>query len=593
MRPFASGGWTMLLTGHGLEEVAYRGHVVSPRVFFSVRDESWRSPEIPITYGLPVGLPGGRPPTAPDATGTFAGRVAGHPLAVSGSVQVTGHALRVAFGLEVESAVDVARAGPCVLHAPPAPGAPISTGPPGGETSVPAPSGISARPVVSGFHRLHLPADGVDVTVELDGATYEMEDQRNWGDATFKSYCPPLSEERPLRLAPGSPVSFTVTLSTEVRATAPGRNPLADAEVGDVADLCVGSPVATLPPIGLTHPGGPLDDATLARIAETGPAYVHLLVDLADEEWVDRLRCDLEVARQLAGRAVLTVDCPRGRETLLPALASACSGVADAAFLFARDEPVTSDRLAETARRALDGSGVRVGAGTRGHFASLNIAGRVPDAAEVVGVALTGAAHDDDRRAITTGPASYAAIVAEARRIAAGRDLYLGPVGLAPTFDSWPPRDAALPVRAAWDGPHRRHASRFGATWAVAAYAALAASGPARVCLAGTVGGRGVGAVVDGRFRPHPVHAALARIAALGPGPYAALPPGRSVAGLIGLYDGLVAVMGESGWRVPSTSGGRPVGARTVLRPAVLPARDAVVAGPDLVALSWGDGRSA
>ncbi len=586
---FASGDWTMLLTGHGLEDVAYRGDVVAPRVFFSVRDESWRSPEIPISYDLPAG-----PSKTPGDAVTFAGRVAGHPLTVNGSAQVAGRALRIAFELDVESAVDVARAGPCVLHTPPAPGAPVATGPPGAETSVAAPSRVSARPVVSGFRRLRLPADGVAVTVELDGALFEMEDQRNWGDATFKSYCPPLSAERPLRLAPGPPAAFTVTLSTEDRATAPSRNPPGDAgaQVGDVADLCAGAPVATLPPIGLTHPGGELDDKTLARIAEIGPAYVHLLVDLGDEEWTDRLRRDLEVARRLAGHAVLTVDCPPGREARLHALASISSGVADTAFLFASDEPVTSDRLADTARHAFEGSGVRVGAGTRGHFASLNIAGRVPDAAEVVGVALAGAAHDDDRRAITTGPASYAAIVAEVRRIAAGRDLYLGPVGLAPTFDSWPPRGAALPVRAAWDGPHRRHSSRFGATWAVAAYAALAALGPARVCLAGTVGGRGVGSMVDGRFHPHPLHAALARLAALGPGPYATLPPGGYVAGLIGAQDGLVAVMGEDGWRVPSTSAGRPVVARAVLRPAALPGRDAVVTGPDLVALSWGDDRS-
>jgi len=585
--PFSSGGWTMALTGHGLEHVTYEGHVVAPRIFFSVRDESWHSPEIPLSYAFRANP---APPDARAATGgqvSVAGRVAGLPLAVSGTVAVLGRSLRVTFELVVEARVDVARAGPCVLHEPPEVGAVISAGPPLSEISVLVPAHISARPIVSGFHRLRLPADGAIVTIEFDGGTYETEDQRNWGDATFKSYCPPVSVERPLRLAPGRRAAFGATLLVE--DAAPGavrRAPVAvGATPGDLAELGACIPVAKPPPIGLTHPGGELDGTALSRIAEVRPAFVHLLVDFEDDDWSVRLRRDLDVAKQLAGCAVLTVDCPRGREAQLARLASACSGVADTVFPFGSEEPITSDRLADAGRRAFEGSGIRVGAGTRGHFASLNVAGRVPDAAEVVEVALAGAAHDDDRRALTTGPASFAAILADARRIAAGRELYLGPVGLAPTFDSWSPPGAALGVRAAWDGAHRRHASRFGAAWAVAAYAALAPLGPARVCLAGTVGGRGVGVLAGGRFHPHPLHAALARLAAMGPGPYAALPPGRRVAGLVGTGGGLVAAMTDEAWTPPRSARGRPVTATSVLGATR-------GAGPDVVVLSWDDHRA-
>lgn len=80
---------------------------------------------------------------------------------------------------------------------------------------------------------------------------------------------------------------------------------------------------------------------------------------------------------------------------------------------------------------SFDGTGIRVGAGTRGHFASLNLAGRVPDAAEVVGVSLAAAAHDDDRRALTTGLGSYRQIFGQVRRMAGDREIYAGPMGWA------------------------------------------------------------------------------------------------------------------------------------------------------------------
>lgn len=35
------GNWTMTLPAHGIENLGFVGELVSPRVFFSVRDRSW------------------------------------------------------------------------------------------------------------------------------------------------------------------------------------------------------------------------------------------------------------------------------------------------------------------------------------------------------------------------------------------------------------------------------------------------------------------------------------------------------------------------------------------------------------------------
>ncbi len=43
----------------------------------------------------------------------------------------------------------------------------------------------------------------------MEGEVFEMEDQRNWTDASFKTYCRPLALPIPYRLEPSTPVRQT------------------------------------------------------------------------------------------------------------------------------------------------------------------------------------------------------------------------------------------------------------------------------------------------------------------------------------------------------------------------------------------------
>src|SRR5690606_24372511 len=52
----------------------------------------------------------------------------------------------------------------------------------------------------------HAPARGVRVDVRMEGETFETEDQRNWSDASFKTYCRPLARPFPYTLRRGDVV---------------------------------------------------------------------------------------------------------------------------------------------------------------------------------------------------------------------------------------------------------------------------------------------------------------------------------------------------------------------------------------------------
>lgn len=54
--------------------------------------------------------------------------------------------------------------------------------------------------------------DGVSVITRFDGDVFEMEDQRNWTDASFKTYCTPLGIPFPVQIRIGDTVSQKITV---------------------------------------------------------------------------------------------------------------------------------------------------------------------------------------------------------------------------------------------------------------------------------------------------------------------------------------------------------------------------------------------
>lgn len=346
---------------------------------------------------------------------------------------------------------------------------------------------ISSGRIVTGYGALSYSVGATRLTIEFEGGLFEMEDQRNWTDNSFKSYTPPLSQPRPLRLRKDQVLIYAVRITAEAPRRPPCNPPPAGVTPAKAAVRAPGPAKTTrsLPEIGLAHPGGPSSRALLSQLGEVQPAFVHLLADLGEGNWKRSLMADLLAVSRLGSMAVVTVDCPPDRRRDLSALADIGSGLIDTAFLFDSGQPLTSDELADAGRVSFDGTGVRVGAGARGHFASLNLAGRVPDAAEVVGVPLAAAAHDDDRRALTTGLNSYPQIFRQVRQMAGRREIYAGPLGFAPTFDSWSAVGSQLSVREAWQRGHPRDRSVFAAAWAVAAIGVLSSLGPKRVCISG------------------------------------------------------------------------------------------------------------
>ncbi|MBP1860563.1 D-apionate lactonase [Rhizobium herbae] len=96
----------------------------------------------------------------------------------------------------------------------------------------------------------HMALPGVSVECRMDGDTFEMEDQRNWSDASYKTYVRPLALPWPYRIPANEPVSQQITLTITDSRPASGNRPASGGN-GPIISLTPGTVTGTMPAIGL------------------------------------------------------------------------------------------------------------------------------------------------------------------------------------------------------------------------------------------------------------------------------------------------------------------------------------------------------
>jgi hypothetical protein len=139
----------------------------------------------------------------------------------------------------------------------------------------------------------------------MEGDAYEMEDHRNWTDASFKTYIRPLSKPWPYTLPGGERIEQLVTFAFS------GPLPKSVSKNGDQANVIeVGqSSAQRVPPIGLGMPPEEAD-ATLAKIhlmKLLAPNFLTCFYDPRLHHGVDQLRKYRDIAAQTSAEVMLEV----------------------------------------------------------------------------------------------------------------------------------------------------------------------------------------------------------------------------------------------------------------------------------------------
>jgi len=434
-----AGDLTFALDGPDLVDVRWGPLDIASRIQVTVRDPSWgtmpstlRSARAaPLDDGVGVAI------EAEHASGAFAWRAT-----------VEAHARgELSFILDggAQRSLEYRRIGVCVLH----PwrsyvGAAYEAATPHGSRRGVFPARIAPQaridgalqPIIEAFSGLAVRFPGGQVLdLALHGELFELEDQRNWTDASFKTYPTPLSRSQPRRMSAGERVRQRVVL--RITGAAPPAPAQHDASVR------VGARTgATIPPIGMSATSEPIEDARHVRVP--------LVAANPNLEALSRPHLPVELA--------LAVD---PDVTGVDAIAERVRDTELARVLVTRtDEETVSPELLGEVRARLGVGDVPFVGGTSTSFSELNRNPPERDAFDGVAFSISPEMHAVDERSVRETLEIQPQVIAQVRELVGDVPIHVSPVVLSAA-----------------------HPEPFAAAWTIGSLAALITAGAASITI--------------------------------------------------------------------------------------------------------------
>ena len=491
-----AGPLTMVFEGGDLLFVRVGDHEIARRIFAAVRDRNWGTPAGSISN---VQIQ----PTADSFRVTYLCRVVEDEIDFEWEAEILGESsgsvtfrieglarstfLRNRIGLNVLHPVDEWAGQTCRTRR--VSGAVVKTR---------FPEEIADKDVLEGFEEMCGMscdvAEGVIAEFEFSGDLFETEDQRNWTDATYKTFSTPLNLTFPVEVPAGSRLSQMVRLRVKTSkpvAIRTRHRPLAFTLTQD--------PPQPLPAIGLGTASHrqPLSGREVAWLRALRLSHLRVDVSL---EGADPMLV-LASGRHDAHALCVPLE-----------LAISHSGALNSDVLLRAFEPLRDEVASCIIFPCALASVVRsrfplwqIGSGSAADFYYLNQNPPRTGELDFLVYAIHPQEHSfDDRSLVETLPIQ-ASTVARARRLGGGCPVHVSPVSLKPRF-----RAAATgpePATAPGKLPPQvdiRQASLFGAGWTVISLKYLAEAGAASVTFYETSGWRGVVETDAGSPAPFP-----------------------------------------------------------------------------------------
>ena len=347
---------------------------------------------------------------------------------------------------------------------------------------------------------------GITAECRMEGDTFEMEDQRNWSDASYKTYVRPLALPWPYVLPAGQPVRQTISL----RIIDEGKIPAVAASTEPVR-IELGEPGQRLPDIGvIIYP----DDveaalANLPTLAALGPQQLVFHYDPTRGHGLGALQSFAKLAAAYPVQTTLecVVVCAGDLEAELSAVADMVhqaglklSAIAVSPSVDRQSTPPGSawpdcpplEDVYAAARRAFPG--IRLGGGMFSYFTELNRK-RVPAGLlDFVTHCTCPIVHAADDLSVMQSLEALPFITRSARAIFGEKPYRIGPSTIAMRQNPYGGATKANPggQRIAMADRDPRHAGLFAAAWTIGYAARVAPVGLEQLTLSGFAGPFGV-----------------------------------------------------------------------------------------------------
>ncbi len=320
---------------------------------------------------------------------------------------------------------------------------------------------------------------GINARLEVEGDIFEMEDQRNWSDASFKTYCTPQSrpQPHPVKVGDRVPQSVTLSLSGNLR-------PILPVNVGRPPQLSISTtPVVALPPLGLcvaSH-GRPLNAREIERLKTLRLSHLRVDLRLDDPNYPARLEQATAEAAALGCGLHVALVLSEHTDQLLPAFVQHLERIKPRLLLWIilhESENPTSEKTVQHVRPALQkyAPTVLFAAGTRDFFTEVNRVRLQPGAASSICYSNNPQVHAFDNTTMVENLAGQVYNVETARQFTA-RPVIVSPITLRIRNNNDAANEKPGVLKELPGDIDPRQLSLFAAGWTLGSIGRLAATG--------------------------------------------------------------------------------------------------------------------
>jgi D-apionolactonase len=349
----------------------------------------------------------------------------------------------------------------------------------------------------------HEAAPGLWATCRMEGDAFEMEDQRNWTDASYKTYVRPLALPWGYTLAKESRHEQSVRLSFTG-----GGGGVEGARASGAVAIALGRDLPLrIPELGVALPYDEIEAASAAvdALRTLKACFLVCHADLGDGAALSKFEGIRKAGEAAAARIVLEVVIPDegdAEASLKPVAAAAKSArleidsivVSTAADLKSwqpgakRPEKPTVEEIAKAARAAFPG--VKLGGGMLSTFTELNR--KRPKAAlfDFVTHTTCSIVHAADDRSVMETLETLPAIISSTRAVIGEKPYRIGPSAIAARMNPYGEGVVDNPAngRICLTNNDPRQRGLFDAAWTLGYVAACAYGGLEAVALGATTG---------------------------------------------------------------------------------------------------------
>jgi hypothetical protein len=493
--PLRAGALSLLFEAGDLRYVGFGKDEIIRRMYVAVRDHNWATIAMQMK-DLEIDA------ASDHFTITYTANHRERDIDFHWNATIQGTAKgRISFAMQGEARSTFLRnrIGFCILHPPQCAGTPCRVVQEFGDViEKPFPRLIAPAPKEDPFQEIremsYEVADGVRAELRFEGDVFETEDQRNWIDGSYKTFCTPLRLPFPVKIEGGTKVSQRVELQVHTDrqvASAPSETAAAKVSISRQA--------FPIPAVGLvlsrhSHTAGQID-----RLRALNLSHVRTELQLGDAAARSNYLKAVNDAAHIGAALEVAIFVSKGGDELreLNDLAGWIEPDHPIAhwLIFQEGDKTTTPRCLAAARKTIGRHipAARIGGGSTAYFTELNRERPDLSEADLLCYSVNPQVHAFDNTSLIENALAISYTVESARELGGGRPVAITPITLRPRFNpdatgaSGESNGKAMPPNV-----DPRQMSLFGAVWTLASFKSIAESGAASATYYETLGWLGV-----------------------------------------------------------------------------------------------------